>query len=55
MEKWKEISVGFDQIWQYPHCCGSIDGKHFRIRCPANSSSTFYNYKVRLIGLSIID
>ena len=29
---WKSISDGFERKWNFPHCCGAIDGKHIRIR-----------------------
>ena len=35
----------FDLMWQFPNCCGAIDGKHVAIRCPSRSGSTFFNYK----------
>lgn len=44
-EQWKTVAQGFDYKWDFPHCVGAIDGKHVRIRCPANSGSSFYNYK----------
>ncbi|KAB0790151.1 hypothetical protein PPYR_15525, partial [Photinus pyralis] len=30
---------------KFPHCLGSIDGKHIRIKCPTHSGIMFYNYK----------
>ena len=44
-DEWKDIAQGFHKKWQFPHCLGAIDGKHIRIQPPANSGSTFYNYK----------
>ena len=32
-------------MWQFPNCCGSIDGKHIKIKSSGNSGSYFYNYK----------
>ena len=27
-EDWLSISQGFDAKWNFPHCLGSVDGKH---------------------------
>jgi hypothetical protein len=45
-EDWKLIAKDFDSKWQFPHCLGAIDGKHFAIPAPPNSGSLYYNYKV---------
>ncbi|KAJ8926365.1 hypothetical protein NQ314_021278 [Rhamnusium bicolor] len=44
-EDWKDIQTGFSTQWNFPHCCGAIDGKHVQVQQPPNSGSEFYNYK----------
>ena len=44
-ERWKGLARDFWEIWNFPLCLGAIDGKHCVITCPANSGSSYYNYK----------
>ena len=30
-DDWLRISAGFEDEWNFPHCIGSIDGKHVAI------------------------
>lgn len=41
----REKAKEFYTKWNFPNCIGSIDGKHIRIKCIANSSGQYYNYK----------
>ncbi|KAJ8939877.1 hypothetical protein NQ318_023217 [Aromia moschata] len=36
-EQWLEVATEFERMWQFPHCLGSIDGKHIRIVPPKGS------------------
>lgn len=43
--EWKNISLEYNEKWNFPNCLGAIDGKHIVIQCPFNSGSEYYNYK----------
>ncbi|CAH1988494.1 unnamed protein product [Acanthoscelides obtectus] len=44
-EDFKAIAASYSEKGKFPHCCGSIDGKHIRVKNPRKSGSMFYNYK----------
>lgn len=44
-QHWKEVADRYYELWNLPHCVGSVDGKHIRIKAPPKSGSAFYNYK----------
>lgn len=44
-EEWLKISSDFFKLWNFPHCLGTIDGKHVLIQSPARSGSMYFNYK----------
>ena len=44
-DQWEAIREGFLTQWDHPNCVGAIDGKHVRVKAPANSGSSFFNYK----------
>lgn len=39
------VADNFFKKWNFPNCMGCIDGKHIRLRAPANSGSMYWNYK----------
>lgn len=40
-QEWKKKAKEYNEIWQLPHCVGSLDGKHIRIQKPANGASQY--------------
>ena len=56
-EGWKEIAASYFSRWNFHHVLGALDGKHIRIRCPANGGSQFYNYRGHhsIVLLALVD
>jgi hypothetical protein len=35
----------FENVFNFPHVVGCLDGKNIRIVCPTESGAVFFNYK----------
>lgn len=44
-DEWIKIMEDYYTLWNFPNCCGAMDGKLVNIRCPGNSGSHYFDYK----------
>jgi hypothetical protein len=48
---------GIRELWGFPNCLVSTDGKHVKLKCPASSGSNYFCYKnyCSIVLLVIVD
>jgi hypothetical protein len=56
-EEWTAIAEQFEKRWQFPHCCGALDGKHVAVTYPWNTGSMYRNYKgfFSIVIMALVD
>lgn len=57
--EWLKVAGEFNRIWNFPNCCGAIDGKQIKIQATAGSGSLYYNGKhwhgIVLMAIAVAD
>ncbi|XP_046991288.1 uncharacterized protein LOC124596259 [Schistocerca americana] len=54
-KEWEIIAREFDDLWQFPHCIGALDGKHIAFS-PTQFSDSFDNKKFNsIVLLAVVD
>lgn len=56
MEDWQRKAQEFETEWNFPNCCGAIDGKHIALQAPRLTGTKYFCYKkffsIVLLGIS---
>lgn len=53
-KQWLKIAEEFSCRWNFPNCCGAIDGKHIIMQAP-NKSGTEYKKTFSIVLMAVCD
>ncbi|CAN7946872.1 unnamed protein product, partial [Ixodes pacificus] len=55
--EWRQVARGFEELWQFPHCLGALDGKHVAICPPLGTGAMYRNYKgtFSIVLMALVD
>ncbi|CAN8016843.1 unnamed protein product, partial [Ixodes persulcatus] len=55
--EWRQVARGFEELWQFPHCLGALDGKHVTICPPLGTGAMYRNYKgtFSIVLMALVD
>jgi len=51
-QQWELTALEWERTANFPHCLGTVDGKHIRVIKPEHSGSMLYNYKEFFRGIN---
>ncbi|KAH8345359.1 hypothetical protein KR067_007274 [Drosophila pandora] len=56
-EAWLQIASDFQELWNFPHCLGAVDGHHIAFRDGAEADESYSNYRnfSSIILLALVD
>ncbi|XP_017025421.1 putative nuclease HARBI1 isoform X1 [Drosophila kikkawai] len=56
-EQWLSIARDFQEMWNFPHCLGAVDGHHIAFRSKTITDASYSNYRQfkSIIMLALVD
>jgi len=54
-EEWLNVEKKYEDVWNFPHCIGAVDGKHVQLQAPSGSNVFNYKSTFSIILMVVVD